>query len=196
MSSVWTKQEAENSSAVCLFLLLLLLLLAEARWKILRRSGHEQRGEALKSNVFIMAAYFSWHQMETAVMSTAQGIAGRHQEQAAEEGWLVVRNPKYLQNHWELLKFWMCFVASLCSFSSCGSDGHFFSHSNVGNQLFCIPQKRIPCSDFLFPKCWMINRGTRRLSQDHTGSLRMGTGIKSWISESITTIHREHDNNG
>jgi len=39
----------------------------------------------LKEKIIIMAAYFIWHQMKTVAMSTAQGIAGRHHEQMAED---------------------------------------------------------------------------------------------------------------
>lgn len=88
------------------------------------------------------------------------------------------------------------FMASLSSFISCGSDQHFFLFKFWQKAAFCIPQKNIPCSYFLFPNYWVTNGSTRRLSQGHTGSLRKGPGIKTWISvsESIITINRENYN--
>lgn len=89
------------------------------------------------------------------------------------------------------------FMASLSSLISCGSDQHFSSFKFWQKGVFCIPQQNIACSYFLFSNYWVTNGSTRRLPQGHTGSIRKGPGIKTWISgsESIITINRENDDN-
>ena len=86
----WT--QAEDTSAICLFFI---VIISRNTVEDIQMFWPWAKKEALKEKIIIMAAYFIWHQMKTVAMSTAQGIAGRHHEQMAED-WLVARKPKYL----------------------------------------------------------------------------------------------------